>query len=217
MKRVTIMATLALVAGAVGWDAMEFAGGYNAFPMVAAFLPVSFFMFALTAVATCVAVVVSLMALFRRRFAYTMILALTIAACWLILPWFAGRSLFLLGLSTRLHQLSSPVEIQSVARTCHFLMPSGGMVFGPRKVMGPLPEEAEQNQRVWSAISSHPFVHLDGDTGVVFVQASKVSFIWGGALPGHWGILVGAPSGQSSSFYHQTFRFADGIVLFRGE
>jgi len=196
---------------------MEFANGYNAFPLVTSMLPTSLFLFALTALATIVAAVVSLIALFRRRFAYTLVLALTIVACWFISPWFAGRSLFLHGLAARLHQSSSSAEIQSVAQTCLSLMPSGGKVFGPKKHMGPRPEEVEQSQRVWAAISSHAFVHLDRDTCVVFVEPPEVSFTWGGALAGHWGILIGRPSESAPGFHYETLRFAEGIILFRGE
>src|SRR5689334_846169 len=104
---------------------MEFAGGYKAFPLVTRFLPTSLLLFALTALATVVAAVVSLIALFRRRFAYALILASTVVLCWLGSPWFAGRSLFLRGLAARLHQSSSPAEIESVAQTCLSLLPSG--------------------------------------------------------------------------------------------
>ena len=217
MKRVLIIAAAAIVVAVIAWDAVEFAGGYNAFPIVLGFLPASFFLFALTSLTTCVAAVLILVALVRRRIGSAFILALVVAGSWLLSPWFVARSAFLLGLRARLHQSSSPSEIQSVAQTCLSLMPSGGKIFGPRKVMGSRPEEAEQSQRVWDAISSHSFIHLDGDTCVIFVQPPRVSFTWGGALPGHWGILVGGPFDPAPGFYHQTIRLADGIVLFRGE
>ena len=217
MKRTVIVAALALIAGAMGWVAVEFAGGYNAFPLTIGFLPAGLFLFAFTVLASCAAGTAALIALCRRHVGYAGVLAVTIAFCWLVSPMFEGRFAFLFGLATRLHQLSSPSEIRLVAQTCLSAMPNGGQVFGPRKVMGPKPEEAEQSQRAWSAISRYSFVRLDGDTCVVFVRPPEVSFTWGGALPGHWGILVGAPPPHQPYFYHQTIRFADGIVLFRGE
>ena len=211
-----IIAAGVIVVAVAAWDAVEFAGGYNVFPIVLGFLPASFFLFALTSLTTCVAAVLVLVALLRRRIRYAFILALVVAVSWLFSPWFVARSAFLLGLRTRLHHSSSPSDIQSVARTCLSLMPNGGTIFGPRKVMGPRPEEAEQSQRVWNEISGHSFVRLDRDTCVIFVKPPEVSFTWGGALPGHWGILVGGPSDPTHGFYYQTIRFADGIVLFRG-
>jgi hypothetical protein len=217
VKRATILSAVALATGAVGWNAVEFVGGYNVFPLTLGFLPTSLFLLAFTASATCVVAVIILVVLFRRRFRYALLLVSTIAACWLVSPWFAGRSAFLLGLATRLHKLSTPDEIRAVAQTCLSAMPGGGQIFGPRKIVGPKPDEAEQNQRAWSAISKYPFVHLDGDTCVVFVRPPEVSFTWGGALPGHWGILVGSPPPHQPYFHHQTIRFAEGIILFRGE
>jgi hypothetical protein len=217
VKRVVIIVAAVIVFAVVAWDAIEFSGGYNAFPIILGFLPASFFLFALTSLTTCVATVLVLVALVRHRIRYASILALVVAVGWLFSPWFLARSAFLLGLGTHLHQSSSPSEIQSVAQTCLSLMPNGGTIFGPRKVMGSRPEEAEQSQRAWNEISSHSFVHLDRDTCVIFVKPPEVSFTWGGALPGHWGILVGGPSDPTPSFYHQTIRFADSIVLFRGE
>jgi hypothetical protein len=215
VKRVTIITVVVVIATVVVWDAVEFAGGYNVFPLVVGFFPASFFLFALTSLATLAAVIVILIALFQRHIRYAGIMAGVIAASWIFSPWFLARPAFLLGLATRLHQSSSSSEIRSVAQTCLSLLPSGGPVFAPRKVMGPRPYEEEQSKRVWNAISSHAFVHLDGDTCVAFVEPPVVTFSWGRALPGHWGICVGEyhdDTGRS-----QTIRFAEGIILFRGD
>lgn len=201
-----------MVVGVVSWDAGEFARGYN----VSASPLGLFFLFVLISVTTCVAAVLVLVALVRRRLRCASILALIVAVSWLFSPWFVARSAFLLGFRTRLHHSSSPTEIQSVAQTCISLMPNGGRIYGPQKIMAPSPIEAEQSQRAWDAISSHSFVHLNGDTCVIVVEPPAVRFIWGGALPGHWGILVGAPPERGPYFDHQTIRFADGIILFRG-
>jgi hypothetical protein len=97
-------------------------------------------------------------------------------------------------------------------------MPSGGHVFAPRKIMGPRPGEAEQSKEVWDAISSYRFVHLKGDTCVISVRPPEVSFEWGGALPGHWGISVGGSRDDPPrGYYMQTIRFSDGMILFRGQ
>ena len=206
-----------MIAAVVAWDAVEFAGGYNAFPLVIGFLPASFFLFALASFASLTAAIVILVAAFRRHIRYAILFSCLVAASWIFSPWFLARSAFLLGLATRLHHLSNPAEIQSVAQTCLSALPSGGLVFGPRKMMGPRPEEAEESQRVWKSISSSSFIHLDGDTCVVSVRPPEVSFTWGGALPGHWGIRVNAPQGDTRGYYFQTIRFGDNIILFRGE
>jgi hypothetical protein len=215
VKRLTT-ATVLVTAGVVlGWNAVEFAGGYNAFPLAIGFFPASFFLFALTSLATCAAVVVVLVALFRRHVRYATILVVAVVSCWLLSPWFVGRSAFLFGFATRLRTLSTPAEIQLASETCLALMPSGGRAVGPKKLLDP--PDAEQSKRVWDALSRFRFVHLLDDTCVVFVDPPNVAFSWGGALPGHWGIHVLASSDVTApSHYVQTLNFSERIILFRG-
>lgn len=199
----------------LGWNAVEFAGGYNAFPLTIGFFPASFFLFALTSLATCAAAIVVLVVLFRRHMRYAIILVVTVVGCWFISPWFGGRSAFLLGLATRLRTLSTPAEIQLASETCLALMPRRGRAVGPKKMLDPL--NAEQSKRVWDALSRFRFVHLLDDTCVVFVDPPEVAFSWGGALPGHWGIHVLASSDvRAPSYYVQTLGFSERIILFRG-
>jgi hypothetical protein len=212
-----------LIASVVGWDAVEFAGGYHAFPLVIGLFPASFFLFALTSLATVVATVVILIALFRRYIHHALLLAGAASVCWLLSPWCAARSAFLLGLATRLRQISSPAEIQLVAKTCLSLMPFGGEVLAHQRNIGPVNHfEAEESKRAWDAIRKYSLVHLDDDNCVIFVQPPNVTFVWGAALPGHWGICVGAcyqPSIDPSEGWGRTHTipFADGMVLFRGD
>ncbi|HKP04276.1 MAG TPA: hypothetical protein VJU77_13065 [Chthoniobacterales bacterium] len=213
MKSITIIAAFAVIAAVLGSDAVEFVAGFNSFPVPIGFLRAACFPFAWSAFATGAAVIV---ALFWRRIECAVILALTIVTCWLVSSLLAGRPMFLLGFATRLHVSSSPAEIQSVAQTCLSLMPDGGSIYGPRKGLRPPPEKAEQSRRAWDAIRAHSFVHMDGDTCVIFVRPPEVEFSWGGALPGHWGVHVGR-SELRPPFYHQTLSFSDGITVFRGE
>lgn len=215
MRRVTIITGAVIFVGVVAWDAVEFAGGYYAFPLVTGFLPASFFVFALTSCATLVAGIVVLVALLRRQFHSALVLIAIVITSWLLSPWFVARSAFLLGLATRLRQLSSPAEIKQVAQTCLSLLPNGGPVFAPQRVIGFRPFEEEQSKRVWNAISGHSFIHLEGDTCVISVEPPEVTFAWGGVLPGHWGICVG--SCHDDPGRTQTLPFAEGMVLFRGD
>jgi hypothetical protein len=216
VKSITIIAAFAVIAGALGSDAVEFVAGFNSFPVPIGFLRSACLSFAWSAFATSAAVIVIGVALFRRRIECAVILALTIVTCWLVSPLLAGQPMFLLGFATRLHVSSSPAEIQSVAQTCLSLMPDGGSIYGPRKSLGPPPEKVERSRRAWNAIRGHSFVHIDGDTCVIFVRPPEVTFSWGGALPGHWGVHVGR-SERRRPFEYQTLPFADGITLFSGE
>ena len=215
MKRITIAVAAVMLLSVVALDVVEFAGGYNAFPLVVGFFPASLLPFALALITTVIVVFVILVALFRRHVQLALVLAAVVFVSWIFSPLFIARSAFLFGLLTRLRQLSSPVEIRQVAQTCLTLMPSGGRVFAPQKIMGPQPYEAEQSKRVWDAISGHPFVHLDGDRCVISVEPPEVTFEWGGALAGYWGVCVGDCHAGWGRM--QTVPFAEGMVLFRGD
>jgi hypothetical protein len=220
VKRIAITTAAVLLGSVIGWDAVEFASGYNAFPLLIGFFPASVFLFALMAFATCGGVCTILFLLFRRQLRYASTLAAAMLACWVLSPWFVGRHAFLLGFAMRLRQVSSPAEIRLVAQTCLSHTPTKpvfgrlrGYVYAPGKMIASDAAEAEQSRRVWEMISEHPFVHLDGDTCVIFVQPPVITFVWGGALPGHWGISVAG----AAEPYPQTIPFSDDIILFRGQ
>lgn len=220
MKRIVIATATVLAGSVIGWDAVEFASGYSAFPILIGFFPASLFPFALMAFATCAGAGMILFLLSRRQLWHASALAAVMLVCWVLSPWFGGRYAFLLGFATRLRQVSSPAEIRLVAQTCLSHTPTKpvfgrlrGYVYAPQKIMTSDAAEAEQSKQVWEMISEHPFVHLDGDTCVIFVQPPVITFVWGGALPGHWGISVAG----TAEPYPQTIPFSDGIVLFRGQ
>jgi len=215
VKRLTIATSATIIVAVAAIDLVEFAGGYNAFPILLGFFPASFFLLTLTLFAICVAVIVIFVALFRRQVRYALILIAVLIIGWLLSPRFLAHSAFLFGLAVRLRQLSSPAEIRRVAQTCLTLMPSGGRVFAPQKIMGPGSYEAEQSKRVWDAIGGHPFVHLDDERCVISVEPPEVTFEWGGTLPGYWGICVGRCRDDWART--QTIPFAEGMLLFRGD
>lgn len=214
MKRITVIFAVAIASLAVGLDASEFVGGYSGSPILASFL-----LFISMFVTSCAAAIVVLVAFFRRQFRFAGILIVVLCASWLVSPWFVARPAFFLGFATRLRTMSTPAEIQSAAQICLAAFPAGGRIVEPKKGIkgiGSTPEEEKTSSRAWEALSRFGFVHLVDDTCVVFVKPPEVAFLWGGALPGHWGIhVLGAPDSRAPSYY-QTWRFSDGIVLVRG-
>jgi len=217
VKASALAAAITLAVLVVIWDAVEFAGGYSVFPLIVPFTlcPASFLLFGLALLATCWAVIAGYKTLSRGHLRYAAIVAIVLCLAWGFSPFFVARRAFLMGFAARLRQSSSPAEIESAARLCLSLMPHGGHAFGPKKIVGPSAGEAEQSERVWIAVSRYGFVHLLDDTCVISVQPPDVSFEWGGALPGHWGVqFLGAPDSSLPAF---CIRFSDKIALFRGD
>jgi hypothetical protein len=219
VKRVAISAAIAVAILVVSWDAVEFAGGYSGFPITIPFLfmPVSFLLFALTCLASCLAIVLALIGTVRGHLRAAGVVILVLFLAWASSPWFLARSAFLRGFGAHLRRSATPTEIESASQTCLSLLPDGGRVYGPKKIMGPAPEEEEQSKRAWDALRAYRFVHFMDDTCVIVVEPPEVAFTWGGALPGHWGVHVRASdSSEVPADYLQTVRFSDRILLFRG-
>ncbi len=118
MKRVTIATAIVVVGSILAWNAVEFAGGYSAFPVVVGFFPASVLLLAVAFFASCAAVVAALVSFTQRRFSGAAVVFCVVCVSWLMSPWFLTRQMFLFGFATRLHQLSSPAEIASAAELC---------------------------------------------------------------------------------------------------
>ena len=219
MKRIAISAAITVAILVVSWDTVEFAGGYSGFPIVISFLfmPVSFLLFALAFLASCLAIIFAVVAAVRGHLHAAGVVILVLFLAWASSPWFLARSTFLRGFGAHLRRTATPAEIESASQTCLLLLPHGGHVYGPKKIMGPAPEEEQQSKRAWDALSGYRFVHFMDDTCVILVEPPEVAFTWGGALPGHWGMRVAAIDNSPHSEDFQSLQFSDKIVLFRGD
>jgi hypothetical protein len=221
VKRIAISAAIAVAILVVSWGAVEYASGYSGFPIVTPFMfmPLSFLLFALTFLASCLAIIFAMVAVIRGRLGAVGVgvIVVVLFLSWASSPWFLARSAFLRGFAAHLRHTATPAEIELASQTCLSLLPNGGRVYGPNKIMGPTPEEEEQSKRAWDALRTYRFVHFKDDTCVIFVEPPEVAFTWGGALPGHWGVHVRASdSSELPADYLQTLRFSDRILLFRG-
>ena len=160
---------------------------------------------------SCWAIVAGCILLWRGHVRSMALIAALLCLSWSLL-YIAGPA-FLVGLAARLRSCSSSAEIEAAARSCLSLMPQGGYAYGPdRMTQGASSEEAKEIQHVWDSISNHPFVHLGYGCAVV-VRPPSVSFEWGSALTGHWGIqFVSTPNTSPHAYF---IRFSDNILLFQ--
>ncbi|MBA2744551.1 MAG: hypothetical protein H0U43_09655 [Chthoniobacterales bacterium] len=118
MTRIAIVTASVLIGLVVGWDAVEFAGGYQGLPIAIGFFPAFLFLFAFTSLASFVAAIVIAVTLFRRHFRCAAVLAVVLCVVWLFSPWFIGRSAFLLGLAACHSYRAYPRYIFPRRRAC---------------------------------------------------------------------------------------------------
>jgi hypothetical protein len=218
MKVIVISSGVFVASSVVIWQAVEFAGGYSVFPLVGPllFIPTSVFMLLFAFLASCWAAVIVVIALFRRSILLAAVLTIIVCLSWALSPWFFGHSTFLLGFGARLRTSTSLAEIESAAHLSISLLPTGGMIYGPKRRLPGTSKEEQENKRAWDTLSRYGFVHLLDDTCAVWVHPPDVSFEWGGALPGHWGICVlGSSQDSSPRYYLDSLRYSDKILLFR--
>ena len=214
MKIIAISGAIAVAIFVVSWDAVEFADGYSGFPIVIPpLLPVSGLLFALAFLVSCLAIGLALVASADGHLRTVLVVVAVLFLAWALSPWFLARSAFLRGFAAHLRRVATPAEIESASQRCLALLPRGGRVYGPNKITGPSPEEEQQSKRAWDALTTFRFVRFMDDTCVILVQPPEVSFTWGGALPGHWGIRVASSDLHSEDF--QSLQFSDRIDLFR--
>jgi hypothetical protein len=140
-----------------------------------------------------------------RRFAFSMLVlsCLFLASGFVVAP---GK-VFQIGFRQRILSTVSPAELREIARVCSTAMPLDGRLPGPGNWS--LSDEPEYRE-TWNVLTNRTSLgKLDSPT-VIFNHASSVEIAWGGALAGHWGVIIqkdGAAGGD----------IAPGIRTFRGE
>lgn len=139
-----------------------------------------------------------------RRFAFSM---LALSLFLLAVGFFTSRAnFFQMGFRHRIKSAISPAELREIARVCSDTLPLDGSLPGPTKRS--LWNETE-HRATWSALASSTSLGRLDSSMVIFNYAEKVEIVWGGALVGHWGIIIhknGSGSGD----------LAPGIRTFNG-
>jgi hypothetical protein len=181
-------------------DVLDFTGGRAGHDIDAPFyiLPASVVAFLLALALSCVLGTLAVIHLLRRHFRRAASLLVILLGSLALIPLFWPHSPFILGFRNRLQHHSSVAEIEAVSQRCLALMPQGGIIYDPEKVLGAL-----------------PLLHYIRE---VDVTPPDVCFTWGGPLSGHWGIYVlGSATSIFPTHFGRTLRFSDHILLFRGE
>lgn len=191
--------------------AINFAGGYSAFPLILpfSFLPAAGLPLILAFLASCWAIIAGCILLWRHHIRSAAFVAVLLCLSWVSLRHVA-RPAFLMGLAARLQTCSTTAEIEEAARYCLSLMPHGGFAHGPERM---IPEFAdEKGKEIEKVLSKYCFTHLAHGCAVV-VRPPCVDFEWGSALTGHWGIRIGkAPDAFRPAY---SIYLSDNILLFQ--
>ena len=133
-------------------------------------------------------VVLWVVALINRRSAGRTSILLGIALLFLRLGFAAPPArVFQMGFRQEIKSTVSPDELRAIARLCHETLPLHERLPGPNKWS--LWNEQEHRPQ-WSVlVGSSSLGKLDPSL-IVFNETDSVEIAWGGALVGHWGLII---------------------------
>jgi hypothetical protein len=168
----------------------------------AEFVPVSLILFSI--IGLLVLCVVTLVKNANRRLAFSMlVLSLLFVASVLVVAPFR---VFQIGFRHRINSTISPAELREIARVCSNVLPIDARLPGPKKWS--LWNETE-HRTAWDAmVNSTALGKLDSSL-IIFNHANTVEIAWGGALVGHWGVIIQKTPSASGDI-------APGIRTFNG-
>jgi len=120
-----------------------------------------------------------------RRFAFSM---LALSLLFLAAGFFTARAnIFQIGFRQRILSTVSPAELREIAPVCSTAIPLDGRLPGPQNWS---PSDEPEYRGKWNVLIERTSLgKLDAPT-VIFNHADSVEIDWGGALVGHWGIII---------------------------
>jgi hypothetical protein len=121
----------------------------------------------------------------NRRLAFTMLAlsCLFLAPGLIITP----PKVVQIGFRQRILATVSPAELREIALVCSTVIPLDGRLPGPWNWS---PADEPESRGTWNVLTNRTSLgKLDAPT-VIFNHADAVEIDWGGALAGHWGIII---------------------------
>jgi len=106
---------------------------------------------------------------------------------------FPPREVFQMGFRARIQSTITPDELRQIGIVVQSMLPEDGRLPGPQKNLWDEKEHGAQWQRLLKTTQIGKL-----DPWMVIVKSSdKVNLTWGGALAGHWGVVI--ETGQEQS------------------
>jgi hypothetical protein len=100
---------------------------------------------------------------------------------------FSPEKVFQAGFRQRITSTVSADELRGLARACHRALPVGGSLPGPQKD-SLWDESAHRTQ--WNHLAGSTALSKLDPSLTVYNGTDIVAISWGGALVGHWGLII---------------------------
>lgn len=188
MNRLMSILCVATVIAAASWSGFAYIGGRLGTPLAIGPFPVQIVsvLAAFLSLASLFGLVI--FALIKRRPAQRVAVALAVSFS-ICLVGFAvtPAKVFRVGFRHRITSSVTADELREIARVSHQTLPMQGRMPGPRKTS--LWNESEHRAQWTALIGATALSRLD-PTLVLHNGTDSVSISWGGALVGHWGVVI---------------------------
>ena len=188
MKRLNNILCGAVVTATISSYAISYLGGRQGMPLCIAGLPTEMAPKLMSLFCLVWLVVLFVVALINRRPLGKTLSALALSSFFLVLGFaVAPAKVFQAGFRQRIRSTITPEELRTIARVCHETLPIHGQLPGPEK--GSLWNESEHRPQWTALVQSTALGKLDPWL-TVFNKANTVEIAWGGAMVGHWGLII---------------------------
>jgi hypothetical protein len=99
--------------------------------------------------------------------------------------------LFRIGFRHRLQATITPEQLRQIAIKCSELMPQEGQLPGPGKNLWVEAEHAA----TWAALTNATAIGKLDPSLCIYNHTDEIEILWGGALAGHWGVVIAKKPG----------------------
>jgi hypothetical protein len=206
MKRSSLVLCATVAGATLSCYWIEYAGGLQGMPMAVAGLPAEIIPFVISLLCIASLVVLLVVALAKRGPVSIVFSMLALSCLFLVLASAPAVKLFQIGFRRRINSTVTPDELRRIAEACHAAVPVDGYLPGPAKNLW----DESQHRREWNALASSTAIGKLDPWLVIHNSADAVELSWGGALVGHWGVIIQLGDKKEKG------DIADGIMTFNG-
>jgi hypothetical protein len=188
MNRLMSILCVAIVVAAASWSGFAYIEGRLGAPLALGPIPVQIVsvLAAFLSLASLFALVI--FALIKRRPAQRVVVALAVSFSICLVGFtITPAKVFRVGFRHRITSTITADELREIARVSRQTLPMQGRLPGPEKRS--LWNESEHRAH-WTALTKATALSKLDSALTLFNGANAVTISWGGALVGHWGLII---------------------------
>lgn len=172
----------------ISFYTISYIGGRQGMPLSVAGLPAQIIPALLGLICLGCLLVTLIVALIRRRERPVALATAGLALLFFMLVFaVAPATVFQIGFRSRITSTVTPDELREIALVAHETLPEGGRLPGPEKWS--LWNE-DEHQTQWDSLVKRTAIAKLDPWMLILKHPDSVELSWGGAVVGHWGVII---------------------------